>query len=399
MDMTLLHSQHLAEPTTLAGKPGWKLLPENAEQVAQCLRQAAQSGTQLAANLQDARLMDTPVWLDLGRLNTVRRHTVADFTIQVETGLTLGALNRLLAEVRQEFPLSYPPETRLLDILAEDRPALETGLRGYPRDFVLKTEITAPDGQLTVSGADVVKNVTGYDLHKLYVGGGHAFGVITAVTLKLAALPPSREWWLTHPETLSAAEKLVQALFNSHLPLRVCELLRDTQGWQLLLEIAGDDLLLAECQAVMHQLSPQAFQQLGEAHALRLKNNWSALDIPASEEAFQVTVAEISVPLDQWVPLAAALQKKRANDGLRLQIRPAAGLLFLSAPQFSWERMADLSATAERLNGFLQVFQAPDMSRFAGFNLPGTTAEQVLLKTLKKGYDPQSILFCPRFNF
>src|SRR5262249_28775095 len=150
--------------------------------------------------------------------NRIRQHPAADFVIEVETGLTVGQLDALLVASQQFWPLSYPTDTRLIDILAEDRPALETGLRGHPRDYVLKTEIATPDGQLTVSGADVVKNVTGYDLAKLYVGGRNAFGVLTSITLKLLSRPAARQAWQLSFEASNRAFATAQAALAAPYP-------------------------------------------------------------------------------------------------------------------------------------------------------------------------------------
>jgi len=76
--------------------------------------------------------------------------------------------------------------------------ALATGLCGPRRpafgpvrDSVLGLDTVLADGSLTRCGARVVKNVTGYDLAKLYVGSLGTLGVIERAWLRLRPLPAS----------------------------------------------------------------------------------------------------------------------------------------------------------------------------------------------------------------
>jgi FAD/FMN-containing dehydrogenase len=60
---------------------------------------------------------------------------------------------------------------------------------GPVRDHVLGCSVATGDGRLVNAGGRVVKNVAGYDLTKLQVGGFGGFGIIAEVHLRLRALP------------------------------------------------------------------------------------------------------------------------------------------------------------------------------------------------------------------
>ena len=60
---------------------------------------------------------------------------------------------------------------------------------GPPRDCVLGLDVALATGERTHCGARVVKNVTGYDLQKLYCGSMGSLGVIEAAWLRLRPLP------------------------------------------------------------------------------------------------------------------------------------------------------------------------------------------------------------------
>lgn len=389
-----LQVERLAEPYEFeAGsnvRSGWRFLPRTAEHAARLLHWAQENHRQVALNATDALALSQPLWLDVSAMSAIRQYAVDDFIIQVETGMTIDRLQQLLGENEQALPLQYPDGMKLIDILAEDKPALETGLHGYPRDYVLKAELATPDGQVTVSGADVVKNVTGYDLAKLYVGGRHAFGILTAVTLKLSALPARRQPWLYTLDSASAAFALSETLLAQPLPLTLCELYRKDGRWYILLEISGDSTVLDECRMVLLLLSDYQAQALDAETGRILRQR--LLSWPVSE-----TVLEAALPFGQWPALAEALLKLSWADDVSIQIRPAAGLVYLVSERFAEEQIQWLLETVRVLDGFIQPVQVSSAQGNAptSLALPEDDLVRRLLKRLKKSYDPKGVLYTP----
>ena len=388
-----LQQNGLAEAIYLHGKDIWRLTPRTAQQAAQLLHWAQENGKKVAFSVRDAVLMNDPIWLDYTFLRQVRQHSADDFIIQVEPGITIGQLSELLIEHYQTLPLSYPPEMLLGEVLAFDWPSLETGLKGYPRDFVLKTEIATPDGQLTISGADVVKSVTGYDLHKMYVGARHAFGLITAVTLKLQASPTSSRHWIYTLDSLSAAANLAETLMSHRLPIRTCEVFQEVKDWRVLVESAGEPSLLLDCETNLlaatrplmpRTISEKAAQSLGQQLQL-----WPTEQI----------VLEVAVPPAQCLAMAELLSRKSwlKEYDIKLQMRRAAGLFYFIAPAFSIDILDEFQALATHFQGFMQMMQLPlkQWGDASLMNLPNNSTVQSLLKSLKNGYDPKGVLFTP----
>ena len=85
---------------------------------------------------------------------------------------------------------------------------------GALRDTVLEAEVVTGDGRLVRSGARTVKNVTGYDLHKLVAGSLGTLAVIVQVALKLRPLPRARRT-LRFDGDLELADELVGAVHGS----------------------------------------------------------------------------------------------------------------------------------------------------------------------------------------
>src|SRR5207245_9139422 len=60
---------------------------------------------------------------------------------------------------------------------------------GLPRSFVIGMRVVLADGRLIKAGGNVVKNVAGYDLCKLFCGSYGTLGLITQLTFRLRPLP------------------------------------------------------------------------------------------------------------------------------------------------------------------------------------------------------------------
>jgi FAD/FMN-containing dehydrogenase len=124
-------------------------------------------------------------------LDQVLSVSPADLVATVQAGAPFEALRRRLAEEGMWLALDPPgrPERTLGSIVASATAGpLRHGF-GPVRDHLLGCTVATGDGRLVKAGGKVVKNVAGYDLTKLQVGGFGGFGIITEVHLRLRALP------------------------------------------------------------------------------------------------------------------------------------------------------------------------------------------------------------------
>jgi glycolate oxidase FAD binding subunit len=89
---------------------------------------------------------------------------------------------------------------------------------------------------MTKGGGKVVKNVTGYDMCKLYTGSLGTLGIIVEASFKLAPLPKVEGTVLAWFADLSTAYQAARAVHKSGLPIRACELLSGPAAHQVLSE-------------------------------------------------------------------------------------------------------------------------------------------------------------------
>ena len=109
-----------------------------------------------------------------------------DLTLGVEPGVRVEDLLRALAEEKQFLPLAVPFADRATigGVAAANSSSPLRHAYGGARDFCLGMEFVTGEGTPAKSGGRVVKNVTGYDLHKLLIGSLGTLAVITRVNFR-----------------------------------------------------------------------------------------------------------------------------------------------------------------------------------------------------------------------
>jgi glycolate oxidase FAD binding subunit len=132
------------------------------------------------------------VVLSLQRLQQQLAYEPADMTTTVQAGLRLADLQQTLSQHGQRLALDPPAlaTTTVGGIVATNMSGPRRLLYGTARDLLLGIAVVTIDGRRTRAGARVVKNVTGYDLNKLYIGSLGTLAVIVELTFKLHPLPP-----------------------------------------------------------------------------------------------------------------------------------------------------------------------------------------------------------------
>jgi glycolate oxidase FAD binding subunit len=114
----------------------------------------------------------------------------ADGVCHVRAGTTLEALRAQVNPEGWEVPLDPPGERSTVGgTLAAAAVGPRCHGHGLPRDALLGLEVVFSSGERTRCGGRVVKNVTGYDLGKLYTGSFGSLAVIEAAWLRLRPLP------------------------------------------------------------------------------------------------------------------------------------------------------------------------------------------------------------------
>lgn len=147
---------------------------------------------------QIGRSVDCPL-ISLGGLNGVTDYDPAELVLTVRAGTPLTDIEALIAGERQMLafePYDHAPifggapgMATIGGIFAAAVAGSRRLTAGRARDHLLGARAISGRGELFVSGAKVVKNVTGFDLPKLLAGSWGRLGIITELTMKLLPRP------------------------------------------------------------------------------------------------------------------------------------------------------------------------------------------------------------------
>jgi len=118
------------------------------------------------------------VFLATDRLSGVDAFEPSEGVCHAGSGVRLGDLRARIGAEGWEVPLDAPDDASLGGALAASVLGPRSHGYGAPRDAVLGLEVVLGTGERTRCGGRVVKNVTGYDLAKLYVGSLGTLAVI-----------------------------------------------------------------------------------------------------------------------------------------------------------------------------------------------------------------------------
>ncbi len=141
------------------------------------------------------RPSQTDVTLDLSSLTGVTLYEPAELVLSARAGTPLSEIEALLAKNNQELafePADYGPllggeagQATLGGVVAANLSGPRRFKAGAARDHFLGVTAVTGRGETIKSGGRVVKNVTGYDLCKLFGGSYGTLAAMTDITLKV----------------------------------------------------------------------------------------------------------------------------------------------------------------------------------------------------------------------
>ncbi len=163
----------------------------------------------------------------LDRLDRVVEFDPANLCITVEAGVRLGALQEKIASDGEVLPIDPPDDEKVTmgGLVAANQSGPSRLLYGTARDFVLGMRVVLPDGERVHCGGRTIKNVSGYDMNKLFIKSFGTLGIVTEVTVKLLPAPVMRAGVVGLFPTLSQATAAVTRTLESFLLPEALDLL------------------------------------------------------------------------------------------------------------------------------------------------------------------------------
>jgi glycolate oxidase len=151
-----------------------------------------------------------------------------------------GVITQVLREAVAEKGLLYPVDPSSMGScwiggnIAENSGGARALKYGVTKDYVLNLEIVLPTGEIIWTGANTLKNSTGYNLTQLMVGSEGTLGIVTKIVLKLIPQNKHNVLLLVPFYKAEQACEAVSAIFRAGIVPSALEFMeRDAIDWTL----------------------------------------------------------------------------------------------------------------------------------------------------------------------
>lgn len=335
--------------------PDFVVAPGSVEELSQAIKLAAEAraavipwggGTRQALGTPPVALDRPVVAMRTTRLNQVLDYTPDDMTISVGAGMTLDEIDQAVRPNGQMLPMdvALPGRSTIGGALACAADGPRRLGYGTFRDLFLGTKVVDAGGRISKAGGMTVKNVSGYDLMKLYIGSMGSLAIFTSVNFKLLPIPRAAATIACEFDTLEAAFAMVDALHASKLLPAACELVsaEGGQGFGLCVATDGLEQAVARHKRDVPLLAEKAGARAshileGEEHtALWRRINDLSQTADLAPDEIMVRVA--SLP-SLFGAALITLQATAAKHALRLQMSARAlnGIAYVRAQGAAWK--------------------------------------------------------------
>lgn len=340
--------------------------PRSKEELRDALRDASGSGIRISivggrTHADKGNPTEVDAELSMAGLDRVVAYDPAEMLAVVEAGMRIGNLRRMLGDGRQEWPADASDDATVGGTIATAVSSPRRLRMGPLRDSVVEMELVIGDGRIVRSGARTVKNVTGYDVHRLATGSLGTLGAIAQVAMKLRPAPKARRVLVTAKGDLELGRRMLAAVplptaviaSPSHVEVAL-------EGWP--------DEVEEQTAAARHMVSDL---EIRERESVR------------GPEAIEgTTVAEVAVAPSKLDAVLEGEDRWRALMGV--------GIAWVGLPE-DGERLTELRGRVAEAGGIAPVIRGP-----GGLGDAPIPAIEVH-RRLKAAFDPAGILAPGRF--
>src|SRR5687767_7320772 len=229
------------------------IVPANAQEAAEALATAADLGRAVApvGGGTALKLGNPPERVDCvlstERLAGIIDYEPTDLVLSVGAGAWFGDVQAVLAEHGQRLPLDPPggADATIGGLIATGRWGPLRYSAGTLRDLLIGIAVAHPSGTVSKAGGMVVKNVSGYDMPRLYLGSLGTLGVVVSANFKVLPRPRAEATVIASYDEPAQAFSAASALHNGREPIAALEVAFLDGAWRLAARIEGRDETVA----------------------------------------------------------------------------------------------------------------------------------------------------------
>lgn len=237
--------------------------------------------------------MHQAIFLNFDKLNGVVEHVKGDQVISIETGITLKELNDFLRNHGQWLPVEYLSDSvKLADVIDTGNGGYLETCSGGMKQLVLGMELAITSGETIKTGGKIVKNVTGYDLSKLFTGSRSWLAVPYMVHLRLFSRPERESSFIVSGSKPQELVALANGLRATGLPAYCIELIDARLIKHCSSVVSRDTVLASEICSLLHTaesneaillISTRGHKEVADEVAKALRNTVEAAGLKTGE--------------------------------------------------------------------------------------------------------------------
>lgn len=320
------------------------------------------------------------------RMNALLEHTWQDMTCTVQAGCTWSSMQEALARHRQFVALDplWPDHATVGGVMAtNDSGALRLKYGGL-RDLIIGMTIVLADGTVARTGGKVVKNVAGYDLHKLMIGAFGTLGLTTEITFRLHSLPVSLQSFTIVSPTVEPLGDLLLQLLDSHLSAQSIQLRTVGDSFGLDIQMGALPEVLKGQLALLMEMAQRAKLSVEEA-SIEVWNSRQLLFSDANGFTLKATMLPSDI-----ARFTAIIHNFGGST-----VAQATGMMTACLPGEREEAISQLRQEFTSSSGSLVVLQQSANADVDPWGLSPNSFP--LMRKIKQQFDPNRILNPGRF--
>ena len=385
------------------------VFPEEPEQIKELVKLSKRNHITLIAVGGGSRLYKSDNGVDVAvKFSNLYKnidHSPNDLVATVPAGDSFIKIQDILKEHSQTIPLNPPATTSstIGGIVSSNAFGPHCHRFGTARDWVIATSLINDQGNIIKAGARVVKNVSGYDLNKLYIGSRGTLGFLLDISFQLYPVPEKRETLQAQFSSLTEALEVAETIRKTSLQVDSLLLVNGIwnpgkkTNWTLVWELSGSSKSLDKQRQSLSSLIEKRDLLSHDLSKPELKNIWTTINgKPGSLNIPDSYLLRISLGKKTVCQFIQSKQSELIHP-VSIKIYPGFGTCFINIPESLKQHKAvidNLIKEVKSSGGFIEFEMLPPKSNFKRW--PILPSSFPWMKKIKNSFDPDGI-FAPGF--
>ena len=370
------------------------------------------------------------IGLSLERLNKIEKIDEENLQVITQPGVITEVLQNAVAEKGLFYPVdpSSKGSCFIGGNISENSGGARAVKYGVTKDYVLNLEVVLPNGEIIQTGANTLKNATGYNLTQLIVGSEGTLGIVTKIVLKLIPAVLHNVLLLVPFFKMEQAAAAVSAIFKAGMVPSALEFMeRDAIDWtmkftdvpdlnlkpeieaHLLIEVDGNypEVLMNEAEKILSVVEVYEIDEVLFADTQDQKNALWKLRRNVAEAVKQNTVykeEDTVVPRYELPKLLIGIKEIGTKYGFKSICYGHAGdgnlhvnIVKLDMPDELWKSevpkgVKEIFELTKSLNGTISGEHGIGLVQKEFMPIVFSDTELHLMYQIKKIFDPKNIM-------